>query len=438
MFDQYPDQLTLEHVASQVGLAPQEIWQLARLEHPIKAATLRVYADLLATLVDHALWSRYHMLTEAVRLAEMTRLRDQLRQRTQELGEEDRRKDQFLALLAHELRNPLAPLRNGLQVMRLASGDASAVTETRAMMERQLGHMVRLIDDLLDISRLSQNKLRLQRSRILLADVVGTAVETARPAIEAAGHELTVSLPAEPIFLDADLTRLAQVISNLLTNSAKYTDHGGRVWLDAESANGAVTLSVRDTGIGIPADALPQVFDMFSQVDRNIERSSGGLGIGLALVKGLVEMHGGTVAAASAGAGKGSSFTIRLPALPSPSEPPLEVMPPDGRQERSGSSRRMLVVDDNRDSATSMALMLKLLGDEVITAHDGIEAVEAAARFRPEFILMDIGLPRLNGLDATRRIREQPWGKALTIIAVTGWGQEIVPNRGRRGATATW
>jgi CheY-like chemotaxis protein len=248
-------------------------------------------------------------------------------------------------------------------------------------------------------------------------------VEAARPLIEAAGHELTVSLPPRPIFLDADLTRLAQVFSNLLTNSAKYTERGGHIWLGAESGNGTVTVSVRDNGIGIPADALPCIFDMFSQVDRSIERSTGGLGIGLALVKGLVEMHGGTVAAASAGQGKGSAFTVRLPVLESPPEPP-EVVTPDGGRAVRRPKRRVLVADDNRDSAASMAMMLKLLGDEVLTAHDGIEAVEAAERFRPEVILMDVGMPRLNGLDATRRIREQPWGKTMTIIALTGWGQD--------------
>jgi signal transduction histidine kinase/ActR/RegA family two-component response regulator len=423
VFDRYPDQITLEHVAGQVGLSLQEVWQLARLELPVKSATLRVYADLLTTLADHTLRSHYHTLTEAARLAEMTRLGDQLRQRTQELGEENRRKNEFLALLAHELRNPLAPLRNGLQVMRLAPGDAHAVSQTRAMMERQLSHMVRLIDDLLDISRLSQNKLNLQRSCVMLSDVVGNAVETARPAIEVAGHELTVSLPPEPVFLHADLTRLAEVVSNLLINSAKYTERGGHIWLNAESDNKSVTLSIRDTGIGIPTDALPHIFDMFSQVDRSVERSTGGLGIGLALVKGLVEMHGGTVAAASAGPGKGSTFIVKLPALDSPSELRQEDLTPADHQVRSGSKRRILVVDDNRDSANSLAIMFNLLGDDVVTAHDGIEAVEAAERFRPEFILMDVGMPRLNGLDATRRIRAQPWGKVIIIIALTGWGQ---------------
>jgi PAS domain S-box-containing protein len=346
------------------------------------------------------------------------------RKRTEEaLREADRRKDEFLALLAHELRNPLAPLRNGLQIMRLAAGDANAVAQARDMMDRQLGHMVRLVDDLLDASRISQNKMELRRSRVLLADIVSSAVETARPAIEAAGHELIVSLPPEPVHLDADLTRLAQVISNLLTNSAKYTERGGKIWLGAERLGGEVIVSVRDTGIGIPADALPRIFDMFSQVDRSIERSTGGLGIGLALVKGLVEMHDGTVTAASGGQGKGSTFTVKLPA-PGGHAEPLSATPPDEAQAAAGPKRRILVVDDNRDSASSMGTLIKLLGNEVRIAHDGVEAVEAAGLFRPEVVLMDVGMPHLDGYQATRRIREQPWGKTMTIIALTGWGQE--------------
>jgi PAS domain S-box-containing protein len=339
------------------------------------------------------------------------------------LKEADRRKDDFIALLAHELRNPLAPLRNGLQVMRLASGDGSAVAQARTMMERQLGHMVRLIDDLLDVSRISRNKMELRKARVLLTDIVSNAVETARPAIEAAGHELTVSLPPQPIFLNADLTRLAQVFSNLLSNSAKYTERGGSIWLSAEIVNRSVAMCVRDTGIGIPADALPYIFDMFSQVDRSIERSTGGLGIGLALVKGLVEMHGGTVVASSAGEGKGSAFTVTLPVLDGTSNL-VEVITPDNCDAIRGPKRRVLVVDDNRDSAASMMMMLKLLGHEVVSAHDGIEAVGAAKSFHPEVILMDVGMPRLNGLEATHLIRAQPWGQSVVIIALTGWGQE--------------
>ncbi len=340
-----------------------------------------------------------------------------------ELRDQDRRKDEFLALLAHELRNPLAPLRNGLQVMRLAAADAGAVAQARAMMERQLAHMVRLIDDLLDVSRINRNKMELRRSRVLLADVVSSAVETARPAVEEAGHELTVSLPHEPVHLDADLTRLAQVFGNLLTNSAKYTTRGGHIRLSAERRGEEVVVSVRDNGIGIPPESLRSIFDMFSQVDRSIERSTGGLGIGLALVKGLVEMHGGTVTAESAGLGKGSTFIVRLPLLTERAES-MPKAPTEEGARSTGPRRRILVVDDNRDSAASMAMMLKLTGNEVQTAYDGIEAMEVAESFRPQAILMDVGMPRLNGYEATRRIREQPWGRSVFIIALTGWGQE--------------
>jgi PAS domain S-box-containing protein len=336
------------------------------------------------------------------------------------LRQADRKKDDFLAVLAHELRNPLAPIRNGLEVMRLADGDAETVTAAREMMERQLSHMVRLIDDLLDISRITRNKMELRRATVTLADVIRGAIEAARPVIEEAGHALAVMLPSDPIELDADLTRLAQVFSNLLTNSAKYTPRGGTIWLSAERSGEKAFISVRDTGIGIPEKSLPTIFDMFSQVDRSVERSKGGLGIGLALVKGLVEMHGGTVAAESIEE-KGSKFTVHLPILaPSPVTGPASCQ----NNARGDMRRKILVVDDNRDGASSMAMMLRLLGNEVSTAHDGLEAVAAAGALRPDVILMDIGLPRLNGLDATRQIRAQAWGRSMAIVALTGWGQE--------------
>jgi PAS domain S-box-containing protein len=335
----------------------------------------------------------------------------------------DRRKDEFLALLAHELRNPLAPLGNGVQLLRLAGNDADTVARVGAMMNRQLGHMVRLIDDLLDIARIGQNKIELRRARVPLASVIDSAVETARPSIEAGGHELRVSLPTAPLYLNADLTRLAQVFSNLLTNSAKYTPSGGHIWLTANRQGEDAVVAVRDDGIGIPADALPRVFDMFSQVDRSIERATGGLGIGLALVKGLVEMHGGRVSAESDGPGRGSTFTVQLPALDTLPEPSASAAAKDVPMS-AGNGRRILVVDDNRDGALTLAKMLSLLGNEVRTAHDGIQAVGKAEEFRPEVILMDVGMPGLSGYDATRRIREHSWGRSATIIAITGWGQE--------------
>ena len=337
-------------------------------------------------------------------------------------AESDRKKDEFIALLAHELRNSLAPIRYGLQVIRL-SEDRAARFRSQEMMDRQLAHMVRMIDDLLDVSRIGQQKMELRRERVSLADVISSAVETARPIVDEAGHILTVELPTNSVFLDADLTRLSQVFSNLLTNSAKYTGRGGRIWLAAETSNGEIVVSVRDTGIGIPPPALPTIFDMFSQVDRPIERNTGGLGIGLALAKGLVEMHGGTVTAHSEGLGPGSTFSVRLPVLPNE----LDAHPASTADEKSrpaNQRHRVLVVDDNTDGAESLAMMLELIGNEVVMAHDGLEAVEQAERFRPEVILMDLGMPRLNGLEATKRIRGQEWGGDMTIFALTGWVQD--------------
>jgi PAS domain S-box-containing protein len=351
------------------------------------------------------------------------------RKRAEEaLQEANRQKDQFIALVAHELRNPLAPLSTALQVMHLAEGDPGKLARAREVMERQLGHMVRLIDDLLDMSRIGQNKLELRRARILLADVVNNAVETARPLIDAAGHELTISLPATPVYLDGDLTRLSQVLSNLLTNSAKYTEPGGSILLAAQRRDGDVIVSVRDTGIGIPADALHHIFDMFSQVDRGLERAKDGLGIGLALVRGLVQMHGGSVTATSQGPGTGSTFTITLRELPfskPSSEPPPQLRSP------AIPRQRILVVDDNRDAADSLASMLELMGQEVQTAYSGAEAITAAACFHPAVILMDIGMPGLNGYDATQQIRAQTSGHTVKVIALTGWGQEHDRTRSR-------
>lgn len=353
---------------------------------------------------------------------ENARLLKESRQYAKALEEADQRKDDFIALLAHELRNPLAPIRNGLQVMRIAAGNPAAVSQARDMMDRQLLHMVRLVDDLLDVSRITRNKMDLRRAPVLLADVVNSAIESARPLIDAAKHELTVSLPPEAVYLNADMTRLAQVLNNLLTNSAKYTEQGGHIWFTAEREEDHIVLAVRDDGIGIPAESLPTIFDMFSQVDRTIERSSGGLGIGLALVKGLVEMHGGTVEASSPGPGKGSTLKVRLPILAHHEATVANAEA--GTPGAVAGARRILVVDDNVDSATSMALILRLSGNEVWTACDGLEAVNAVEQFRPDVILMDVGMPRLNGYEATRRIRQLPAGQSPIIVALTGWGQE--------------
>jgi PAS domain S-box-containing protein len=339
-----------------------------------------------------------------------------------ELRDADRKKDDFIALLAHELRNPLAPLRNGLAVMRLASSDAAAMGRARAIMERQLAHMVRLIEDLLDVSRISLNKMQLRRTCVPLSEVVSNALETARPAIDNAEHQLEVLLPSEPILLDADLTRLAQVFGNLLTNSAKYTPKRGRITLRADRDEAGVVISVEDNGIGLRPESLGSIFGMFSQVDHSFERTTGGLGIGLALVKGLTEMHGGSVRAESAGPGQGSRFVVHLPTLSAEAGERARAV--SVRPSADKPRRRILVADDNRDAAESLATMLRLAGNEVHTAHDGIEAVERAEAISPDVVLMDVGMPRLNGYDATRRIRSHLWGQRIVVIALTGWGQD--------------
>ncbi len=332
----------------------------------------------------------------------------------------DHRKDEFLATLAHELRNPLAPIRNGLQIMRLAKGDQDATEQARLMMERQLGQMVHLVDDLLDLSRISRGKVELRKERMELAKAIQQAIETSRPAIEQAGHDLLIDVPPSPIYVDADVTRLAQVFSNLLNNAAKYTERGGRIRLAVHHHGADAIVSVRDNGIGIPSHMLPHVFEMFTQVDRNLERSQGGLGIGLSIVKRLVQMHGGSVEAKSDGHGMGSEFVVRLPVILSVIQPRTDEV----ETTESSSRRRILVVDDNRDAAVSLAMMLKLMGNEAKTAHDGLEALDVAAVYRPDMILLDIGMPKLNGYDAARHIREQSWGKSVVLVALTGWGQE--------------
>jgi CheY-like chemotaxis protein len=289
--------------------------------------------------------------------------------------------------------------------------------------------MVRLVDDLLDVSRISRGKIELRRERVELASVVYHAVEACRPAMECAKHDLTITLPPQPVYLNADLTRLAQVVGNLLNNACKFTDKGGRIWLTVEHEGEQAVIRVRDTGIGIPPDELPRIFEAFVQVDTSLERSVSGLGIGLTLVKSVVEMHGGTVEANSAGVGQGSELVVRLP-LPSDEwrvagdKEEADGDPLATRHSPLTTKRRILVVDDNPDSAESLATLLQISGNETHIAHDGLQALEAAERFRPDVVLLDIGLPQLNGYDAARRIREQPWGKTMMLIALTGWGQD--------------
>src|SRR5262249_41590384 len=292
------------------------------------------------------------------------------------LRDADRRKDEFLATLAHELRNPLAPVCNALELLRRSDSDPEVREYARSVMDRQLGQLVRLIDDLLDRSRITMGKLQLRKERMEAAGVFDSAVEAARPLLESRRHELTVSLPPEPIVIEGDPTRLSQVLSNLLNNAAKYTERGGQVWLTAEHRDGEAVIRVRDSGMGIEAGHLPRIFEMFSQISPALERSQGGLGIGLSLVRGLVELHGGTVEARSGGRGRGSEFVVRLPAQP-PDRVAAEAKAAAARI-ASIQPCRILVVDDNRDAAESLAVMLRLMGHTVETAHDGVEAVQAA------------------------------------------------------------
>jgi signal transduction histidine kinase len=352
---------------------------------------------------------------------QMARLR---RQAEEALREANRRKDEFLATLAHELRNPLAPIRNSLQILKMPRLDGATVGRTREMMERQVHHLVRLVDDLLDVSRVMRGKVELRKEAVELASVVARAVETAQPLIEAQGHELAISLPDESLLLDADPVRLAQVVGNLLNNAAKYTESNGRIWLTARREGDAAVLRVRDTGIGIPPDMLPKVFDVLVQVDHATTKAQGGLGIGLTLVRSLVEMHGGTVDAHSAGPGQGSEFVVRLPLSPRRQEPSGENEDGGEPQQPSLSGRRLLVVDDNRDAADSLALLLRLQGHEVRVAHDGPAALAVVSGYRPELVFLDIGMPGMDGYEVARRLRQIPGVRGVRLAAVTGWGQQ--------------
>lgn len=338
------------------------------------------------------------------------------------LREADRRKDEFLAMLAHELRNPLAPLRNAVQLLRRLGPSEPEIQWTREVIDRQVEHLVRLVDDLLDVSRITQGKITLKKEKVDLITIIGRALETSRPLIDSCKHRLTVSLPEQPLRLEGDTTRLTQVVSNLLNNAAKFTPEGGQIWLIAEAQNGQMVLRVRDTGIGIPEDLLPQVFDLFRQADRSLDRSQGGLGVGLTLVRSLLEMHGGTVEAYSDGPGRGSEFVVRLPAFAEPSQALEEASAVESDMGNS-ACHRILVVDDNVDSAESIALLLELNGHDVRLAHDGPAALEIAHSFHPQVVVLDIGLPGMDGYEVARRLRGEAQMQNIILIALTGYGQ---------------
>ena len=354
--------------------------------------------------------------------AENVRLLEETRLTAEALKDADRRKDEFLATLAHELRNPLAPIGNGLQLMRLAAEDPHAVSKARDMMERQLVHMVRLVDDLLDISRVTTGKVRLRTEPVELQSIIETAVEVSRPAIEAGLQILTVRLPNEKLRLNADPTRMSQVIGNLLTNASKYTPSGGKIEVIAEQNGDHIILRVTDSGIGIPKEMLPKVFDLFTQVGGSLDRSQGGLGIGLALVKKLVELHGGEVKAESEGQGLGCTFVVRLPLDTVGSVD--GVMKPESHHLTSTRSLRILVVDDNIDGAESLSLLLTFDGHLTEMVHTGTDAVDAAFRFQPDVVFLDIGLPGLNGYEVAQALRSDERCRSTVLVALTGWGSD--------------
>jgi PAS domain S-box-containing protein len=349
------------------------------------------------------------------------------RRRDEQQAQANRQKDDFLAMLAHELRNPLAPIRNGLQLLRVVEPGSEPAAQAQAIMERQVEHLVRLVDDLMDVSRITRGKIEMRREALDLAAIVLSAVETSRPAIEAGRHNFTLSLPAEPVVVDADFVRLAQVIANLLNNAAKYTDNGGQISLAAVRDGGEAVIRVRDNGIGIAPQTMPRLFEMFAQAEDSRSRSHGGLGIGLALARRLVELHGGRLEANSAGRGCGSEFVVRLPLAPAARSRSRSDRAPAASRKR----RRVLVVDDNVDAARTLQALLHELGHEADVAHDGQAALAAAREQRPELVLLDLSMPGMDGLEVARRLRQQPGMNGTRVAAVTGFGQEADRRRTR-------
>lgn len=395
----------------------------------ILRAKVAIFLDLYRKSRELEILNRELERRVRERTAELEASTALLQASEERLRESDRRKDQFLAILAHELRNPVAPISNSTRILKLRQATDPDVRWSLDVIDRQVNHLTRLIDDLLDVSRISRGKLELRRSRVTLAEVVESALESSRPLIEQFGHHLTIELPTQPILLEADLVRLSQVFMNLLNNSAKYTPKGGRIGLAAESEPPgsedpvAVVVRVRDSGVGIPAEKLPTLFEMFVQLDGKPGRPNGGLGIGLALVRHLVELHGGEVEASSPGPGLGSEFAVRLPTIAGARMPTVTEPAPAG-QAAPGMRRRILVVDDLPDNAASLTVLLRQLGHQVETAYGGLEALASVQRFRPQIVLLDLGMPDLDGFQVCRRIRQFDWGDEVILVALTGWGQE--------------
>jgi signal transduction histidine kinase/ActR/RegA family two-component response regulator len=386
--------------------AVEQLGNVTLLERPVRVAALVSACRVALRARERQYQIRAHLQREA---ADKAALQDA-----------DRRKDEFLATLAHELRNPLAPVRNSLHILRVAGNDDAVVGRVRAVMERQVNHLVRLVDDLMEVSRITRGKIALRRERTELGRVLRTALETSQPLLESAGHHLEVELPEQALPLDADPVRLAQVFSNLFNNAAKYSEQPGTIRVRAHREGHEVVVSVCDQGIGIEPEMLPHVFEMFTQVDGSHRRSQGGLGIGLTLVRSLVGLHGGSVRAHSGGIGCGSEFVVRLPLAEGAGVEAARGV--DGPL--APSAMRVLVVDDNRDAAESLGVLLDFLGYDVQVVHDGKSALRAAEAFVPRLVLLDLGMPEMDGFEVARRLRGLPEGEDLMIVALTGWGQD--------------
>ena len=342
------------------------------------------------------------------------------KQAQRELRDADLRKNEFLALLAHELRNPLGPIRHAVKILRARAPSPDELQWATGIIERQTEHLTRLVDDLLDVARITRGTIELRRERVDVAAVLKSAVESSSASIERHRHQLKVIQPSHPLYVDGDITRLTQIVTNLLDNAAKHTDPGGRIWLSGEREGDMAVIRVKDTGIGIPADVLPHIFDMFTRSGLSLERAQGGFGVGLALVEQLVKLHGGTVSAHSAGTGQGSEFVIRLPVQ-------VQKAPTPERRAPSGdavANRCRVRVVDNVDSVHSLAMLLRMMGHIVETANDGESALLKAEEFRPDVAILDIGLPKMNGYALAKQIRELAWAKEVVLVALTGWGQE--------------
>jgi signal transduction histidine kinase len=394
------------------------------VEPEILRARVAVFADLYRKTRQLEALNQQLEQRVAERTQELTEAALRLRESESALRERDRRKDEFLAMLAHELRNPLAPIRNVVELLRQRPASGHEVSWSYEVIERQLAYLTRLVDDLLDVSRITRGKLGLRREPADLRDIARAAAENIQPTVAAKQLQLDVSLPTAPVPVNADVVRMTQVVLNLLDNACKFTPTGGTLALAVDQDADYARILVRDSGSGIAAEELPRLFQMFYQTNHTVAQSHGGLGIGLALVSRIVEMHGGSVDATSDGPGSGSEFVVRLP-LVELSRVPAPAAPAHVNSVVvSSTRRRILVVDDNEDNAESLALVLRRLGNEVLTAYDGEAAVEKAQSFSPDVVLLDIGLPLLDGYAAARAIRDQPWGKGMTLIAVTGWGQD--------------